>query len=89
MAAPILTTAEALLVEAIVLAHIGGSPHWTIERERWVRPQLDELVDRGLVTWEFDDNANFRVVPTQVLIEGDEYQRVYMKFPTNFIRETA
>jgi hypothetical protein len=84
-----LTTAEALVVEAIVLAHISGSPHWTIERERWVRPQLEELAERGLVVWEFDDDANFRVTPTQVLVDGDEYQRVYMKCSNTHFRETA
>lgn len=70
------------MVLDLILAHCArtGSDTWTFHNRLWVREQLDELRGRGLITWEFDADANFKVtltnelkpVPTYLLTGADE-----------------
>lgn len=56
-----LTTAELLVLELVIAHRMLGVHQLVLSRDLWVRPQLDSLADRGLLTWSFDDNANFSV----------------------------
>ena len=67
-----LTTAETLLMEVLVAHRLLGAEHSTLDRGLWVKPQLETLREHGLVTWTFDENANFQVTPTAHLMTSPE-----------------
>ena len=69
---PRLTTAESLIVEIVVAQHLLEAPHTVLSNSHWVRPQLDSLAYRGLIAWEFDDEANFRIVPRAAILDLPE-----------------
>lgn len=64
-----LTTAEQLVRDLVVASIQLGDEVRTFSRRLWVRPQLDSLANKGLLTWKFDDNADFEATPTSVLCE--------------------
>jgi hypothetical protein len=67
-----LTTAEALVLEVLVAHRLLGAGHSTLDRRLWVKPQLEALRGRGLLTWTFDEDANFRVTTTDRLMSTTE-----------------
>jgi len=69
---PHLTTAESLVLEVLVAHKLLGAPHSTLDRCLWVKPQLETLREHGLVTWTFDEDANFRVISTEQLMSAPE-----------------
>jgi hypothetical protein len=69
---PHLTTAESLVLEVLVAHKLLGAPHSTLDRCLWVKPQLETLREHGLVTWTFDEDANFRVTSTEQLMSAPE-----------------
>src|SRR4051794_35264808 len=54
-----LTTAESLVLEVVVAHRLLGAPFSVLSSSHWVRPQLDALADLGLISWDFDSEANF------------------------------
>lgn len=66
---PELTTAETLVLDLVIARCRLGVMRPVFESRLWIKPQLDSLAHRGLVTWHFDDNADFQVTPTQELLE--------------------
>ena len=68
------TTAETLVLETVVLGTMLGLDHWVFSNRCWVQPQLEALSHHGLVTWRFDENADFKVTPTERLRNGPEFQ---------------
>ena len=69
---PHLTTAETLVLEVLVAQTLLGVQPTTLDRRLWVKPQLETLRDYGLVTWTFDEDANFRVTSTEQLMSSPE-----------------
>jgi hypothetical protein len=69
---PHLTTAETLVLEVLVAHKLLGAPHSTLDKCLWVKPQLETLREHGLVTWTFDEDANFRVTSTDQLMSAPE-----------------
>ena len=67
-----LTTAETLVVEILVAHKLLGAPHTTLDRNLWVKPQLETLQELGLITWTYDEDANFRVASTDHLMSASE-----------------
>ena len=67
-----LTTAETLVVEILVAHKLLGAPHTTLDRRLWVKPQLETLQELGLITWTYDEDANFRVASTDHLMSASE-----------------
>ena len=69
---PQLTTASTLVLEVLVAHKLLGVPHSTLDRCLWVKPQLEALRERGLITWTYDEDANFRVTSTEQLMSASE-----------------
>jgi len=67
-----LTTAETLVLEVLVAHKLLGAQHSTLDRRLWVKPQLETLREFGLVTWTYDEDANFRVTATDRLMSDSE-----------------
>jgi len=67
-----LTTAETLVLEVLVAHKLLGNQHSTLDGRLWVKPQLETLREHGLVTWTFDEDANFRVTSTDQLMSAPE-----------------
>ena len=67
-----LTTAETLVLEILVAHSLLGAQHSTLDGRLWVKPQLETLREHGLVTWTFDEDANFRVISTEQLMSAPE-----------------
>ena len=67
-----LTTAETLVLEVLVAHRLIGTQHSTLDGRLWVKPQLETLREHGLVTWTFDEDANFRVTSTEQLMSSPE-----------------
>lgn len=67
-----LTTAESLIVEIVVAQHLLRAPHTVLGSRHWVRPQLDAMAARGLISWEYDSDANFRITPEATLLRLPE-----------------
>lgn len=65
-----LTTAETLVLGVLVAHRQLGADHTTLSRNLWVKPQLDSLSIRDLVTWTFDEQGDFRVIATDRLMTG-------------------
>lgn len=65
-----LTTAETLVLGVLVAHRLLGADHTTLSRSLWVKPQLDSLSIRDLVTWTFDEQANFRAIATDRSMSG-------------------
>lgn len=63
-----LTTAETLVLGVVAAHRLRGADHTTLSRDLWVKPQLESLSVRELLSWTFDDDANFRVVATDRLM---------------------
>lgn len=68
-ATKVLTTAESLIVELVAAHHALGLPATTLSNRLWVRPQLEALQVLGVVSWVFDENADFRIKAEPVLFE--------------------
>ena len=62
-----LTTAEALVLEALIARKLLGQQSSTFKNTLWIKPQLDALQHLGLLVWEFNEDADFHVVPTEAL----------------------
>ena len=67
-----LTTAETLVLEVLVAHKLLGAQHSTLDRRLWIKPQLETLREFGLVTWAYDEDANFRVTATDQLMSASE-----------------
>lgn len=67
-----LTTAETLVLEVLVAHQRLGAQDTTLDRRLWVKPQLETLRELGLVTWTYDENADFRVTATEQLMTSPE-----------------
>jgi hypothetical protein len=67
-----LTTAESLVLEVLVAHSLIGAPQSTLARALWVTPQLEGLRERGLVSWSFDEDANYCVKRTDAFSRSDE-----------------
>ena len=67
-----LTTAETLVLEVLVAHNLLGAQHTTLDRRLWVKPQLETLRELGLVTWTYDEDANFLVTSTDELMQTTE-----------------
>jgi hypothetical protein len=67
-----LTTAETLVLEVLVAHKLLGAQHSTLDRRLWIKPQLETLREFGLVTWTYDENANFLVTATDRLMSASE-----------------
>jgi hypothetical protein len=82
-----LTTAESLVVEVLVAHQLLGIGHTVFPNSLWVRPQLDDLRARGLLAWEFDDDANFVVRPDSALLMSDEARACVRRIHTASLAE--
>lgn len=67
-----LTTAETLVLEVLVAHNLLGAQHTTLDRRLWVKPQLETLRELGLVTWTYDEDANFLVTATDRFMSASE-----------------
>lgn len=67
-----LTTADLLIVDSLLAHSYAGAPFTTLINSCWVTPQLEALEHPGLIRWEFDDEANFRVETTPKLFRLPE-----------------
>jgi hypothetical protein len=67
-----LTTAETLVLEVLVAHTLLGAQHTTLNRRLWVKPQLETLRELGLVTWTYDEDANYQVTATDRLTTASE-----------------
>ena len=67
-----LTTAESLVLQLVIAHSLLGAECTTLANRLWIRPQLDALRDKGLLTWNFDENADFWVIPTPLLMQTDQ-----------------
>lgn len=65
-----LPTAEALIVEALAAHLLLGSPAHTFPGRLHVKPHLDRLDARALLRWEYDEEANFLVTPTELFVRS-------------------
>jgi len=63
-----LTTAETLVLGVLAAHKMLGAEHTTLSRNLWVKPQLDSLCMRELLTWAFDEESNFRIIATDRLM---------------------
>jgi hypothetical protein len=59
-----LTTAETLVLEVVITHLLLGAGSTTFSHRLWLRPQLERLAGLGLVTWAFDENADFVATAT-------------------------
>ena len=64
-----LTTAETLVLDLIVARCQLGVKAPTFPQRLWVKPQLDSLAQLGLLSWTYDRNGDFEVVPTAELMK--------------------
>lgn len=67
-----LTTAETLVFEVLVAHNLLGAQHATLDRQLCIKPQLDTLQELGLVTWTYDEDANFLVTATDRFMSASE-----------------
>jgi hypothetical protein len=73
---PILSTAETLLLEALLAQRLVGIMTSTFKNNLWIKPQLDSLQSMGLVEWSFNTEADFSVVLTQAVRSEQNSQEI-------------
>ena len=59
------------MLELVIAHRTLGVSATVLPNRLWVRPQLESLAERGLVTWDFDADANFRIESTAVAMRLD------------------
>jgi hypothetical protein len=62
-----LNTPETMILEALVGRVVSGAGSWTFEHRLFLKPYLESLTGKGLVTYRLDEDANWVVTPTPAL----------------------
>lgn len=68
-----------MIVELLVAQSLRGASSTTLAHRYWVKPQLEELEERGLITWRYDQDGDFAVVVTPAFSGFPDVEQMFRR----------